>query len=78
MSNSPRLNFGTLFDHFGTLWVRFGSLLVSFGALWLPFGLLGLTFGDPGARFSHFRKALASFFIFLCIFDGNIMRKYVL
>lgn len=61
-------------------WSLFGALLAPCWSLlapfWLTFGVLGLTFGafrftfgDPGAQCSHFWCLLASFFIFLCIFD---------
>ena len=45
---------------------------------WLPFNALGLTFADPCAQFSHFGGLLASFFIFVCIFDWNRMQNLIL
>jgi len=53
--------------------ILFGSLLAPFwlhlARLWLPFGALGRTFAHPCSQFSHFGGVLASFFIFVCIFD---------
>ena len=71
---------GSLLAHFCPPLGPFGSLLAPFGSVlphfWHPlahFWCPWLTFAHPGGRFSQFWGLLASFFIFVGIFDDNLM-----
>ena len=59
-------SFGLPLPHF---WFPLAPFWLHLARFWLRFGALGLTFADPCAQFSHFGGLLASFFIFVCIFD---------
>ena len=58
-------------------WVPLAPFWLTFGALRLTFGALGLTFGAPVARCSHFWCLLASFLIFVYIFEENHTQNHI-
>ena len=79
------LAFGSLLGPLGSLLLPLGSLLVAFGSLWDPFCSLLAPFGSLLVHFSlllvhfwpplaHFCYLLASFFLFFCIFDENVVQ----
>ena len=75
------LTFGSLLPPLGSplvhFWLPLAPFWLTLGTLWLTFGALGLTFGAPVARFSHFWCLLASFFIFVHIFEENRMQNHI-
>ena len=72
------VEFGSLLAPFGPFGLPLAPFWLHLARFWLPFGAPGLTFAHPCAQFSHLGGPLASFFIFVCIFDWNRMQNLII